>query len=103
MSVKSTLEARNSKWNAGILATDISDNVLQLAREATYDEMQLKMLGQDVRKNISQSFRAGPSRFQGSQKNGQVGEIQPDERFFQVLSQIQYNFLPERHDLFQKR
>lgn len=50
MAVKSILESRNSKWTAEILATDISDKVLQLARAAAYEEMQLKMLGPEVRK-----------------------------------------------------
>lgn len=65
MSVKSTFESRNAKWTAGILATDISDNVLQMAREATYEEMQLKMLGQDVRKKYFTELPGGAFQVSG--------------------------------------
>ncbi len=46
ITLKKFLESHQSRFNSRILATDISDNVLSLARNGIYGQMQLKDLDQ---------------------------------------------------------
>ena len=62
ITVKKYLESRAEHWNARILATDISDNVLKQARMAAYDDMQIKTLEQNSRERYFAGLPNGQHR-----------------------------------------
>jgi len=57
MLMHEVLGSAYSKWNAGILATDISDRVLSIAREGCYPEERVSNLPEDLRRKY---FRKTP-------------------------------------------